>query len=199
MKRQFILLGFLLSSLCMFGQGEWYKNVELLYDDPYGFTTAFNGSFKKGLPLEGNPAAGKVYAKFKKNEFDRILKLKGKDILETIPITKDNKTTFSDHFKELADSGIPFIVDIVAELNPYLGYSALLLSLAERSREDRKSTAAVLSGLIAVGGKFETTIAFSEKEAGKWYVNLLTNYNVKVGNENRLYMVSRAVYAVKIE
>lgn len=200
MRRYFVLTMLLVNCLNIVGQDEWYKKVDALIDDPYGFDNSFHPYYKKGLTLEGSFASGKYYAKFKKKEFDRIAALPAREeLLEILKVTDANKKAFANQFNKIGNAEVPFIVNILGELNPYLGYATLLLSLVDQAGDDRKTKANVLSDLIATGAEFERRLAFSEKETGQWYVNVLTIYKVNVANETRRYIISRSVLAVKIE
>jgi hypothetical protein len=200
MKRIYLLAGFLLSNLVLFAQPDWYKNVKFVGDDPYRFDWSFHISYKKGLDLDGTPANGKVYAKFRKADFDRIWARPGhEEVLELIKVTDQNKPTFIKHFRDIGTAEVPFLLQLAGEVFKYVGYAVKLLEVAQQVDADRKTTAAELAGQIALAGEFERRVALSLKEAGKYYVTILTIYKIKVGSEDRRYVVARTVYAIKVE
>jgi hypothetical protein len=199
MKRIFLIL-FCFTFYLVRAQQDWYKNIEAVYDDPFRFDLTFHGLYKKGLDLKGSPASGKMYAKVKAQDFNRIWALPNhEELFETIVVTDANKKTFADYFNRIGNSKIPFFVQLVGELSKYVGYAIKLLEVVENADENRKSSASDLAALIANTGKFERRIVFSQKEAGKYYITIINTYHIKVGSEDRKYVVSRNVFAVMID
>lgn len=200
MKRIYFLAFLLVGNLALLAQTDWYKNVKFVSDDPYNFDWTFHLSYTKGLTLDGTPANGNVYVKVKKTEFDRVWAKPGhEEVLEIIKVTATNKPTFIKHFSDIGTAEVPFLLQIAGEVFKYVGYAVKLLEVAQEAGADRKATAAQLSGQIALAGEFERRYAFSTKEAGKYYATVLTIYKIKVGAEDRRYVIARTVYAVKVE
>jgi hypothetical protein len=185
--------------LALFCQADWYKSVSVINDDPFNFDITFHPLYKKGLTLEGNFASGKYYAVFAKKDFDRINSNPGhEETLELLNVTAANSSGFVSHFNKIGSASIPFVVELLAELNAYVGYASLLLSAAESADADRKSTATAMASLIAPGAVFERIIVIDQKEPGKYYVNLINTYKVMVQSEQRRYVVSRHILAIRV-
>ena len=136
----------------------------------------------------------------KRSDFDRIWDKPGhQEILDSLPITNSNKKSFTKHFEDKGSAKIPFVLQLVGELVSYIGYTTKILEVASLVDDDHKSKAIQLSGFIAISGKFERILVLSNKEDGKYYANLLSIYKIKVGSENRRYILSKKVIACRIE
>jgi len=199
MKKAVLTVFIIGTHLGVFCQADWYKNVPVINDDPFNFDITFHPLFKKGLTLEGNFASGNYYAVFSRADFDRINgKPEHEETLELLNVTAANKNGFVTHFNNIGSAGIPFIVDLLGELHPFIGYATLIVGAVDAADVDRKSTATAMAALIATGATFERILVIDQKEAGKYYVNLINTYKVTVQSEQRRYVVSRHILAVKI-
>ncbi len=188
----------------LMAQSNWYQMVPADIDDPYSFNSNFFMLYQKGLTLEGHISSGYYYAKLNQKEFDHLWQRDGhEEILERISISESNKKVFSDHFKRSGkELQIPFVVALTLEELHFIANASLkILEYVNRSREEFRTSAQQLSALIASGGIIERTqILFTKSGAPmQYYISLITSYNVRVGTEDRHYILSRATLAVKIE
>jgi hypothetical protein len=185
----------------------WYESVPWTSHDPFGFDGERSYLFPlSGLTLGGYPASGKLYAILPQSMVDRVQNSRNKIlVVDSHTLTAHEAANYQKKLNtQYSNETIPWIMSAIGSFpNPItasVGVAMTLLDGLERLTSPEVPASAV-EYLMAKGGRFDLVyIIYSDAITPTHkYVNTNIMYYVKVGDEERSYLVSSATFAVKIE
>lgn len=171
----------------------YFSNV-----DPFGFSAFLSAGnfFSTGLSIQGHPATGNLWADLPRSTYAKLQGGK-KLIINSRTLTVQNAGTFANFFKSRSSAAqIPWILG-PASLIPGVGTVITLMTstLDGLQRLGQQSVDSdQLAALMADGGVFFQTLA----EESSSRLTVTTFYQVKVGNEGRMYGICSSTYGLNV-
>ncbi len=181
---------------------EWYEDFTMIIKDPYAIGTGQPDETKHRI-LGKYKLAGfkrKVYAVIEESELLVIEKAgQRKYIRHRNVLDKRKAETWKRIFSAKADKGqfIPVIVNIAGLANVKIGITTLLLDYLLSTNSQKISTDK-LSELMAANGEF-IDYATIRRHNNHPYLYTDAFYHIKIGEEDRYYLIYSAILAVKVE
>jgi hypothetical protein len=207
MKNAFLLLTLLLPGSA-FAQ-QWYNNVKATRDDPYSFNVTFNSAgqmFNVGLRLGGNIATGYYYAEMSQATLNSYWNAPTHTtILDEYLLTSASASTYKSFFRSKGEGvGIPVLASIAGlaggqyQLIGLLEAGSTILDAVDEATEDHRASAIALAELMAGGGKFVRELVIEKDANNHYFANMFSAYLIKVGQEERRYVLSKSRMAIRV-
>jgi hypothetical protein len=190
-------------------ESSWYEQTQFACSDPLDLVATLSGStwFSRGVRLKA-PAVtqGLVYVEMSKEEFDRISAADHRtEVVESVPLTQAKAASFRQILANRAENAsVPGLTQVAFTGLPsyFLSWTGGLILDAVFSRlfadlDQISVNARVLRELTAPGGNLSSLVTTGTRDGGEYMMRSYL-YTVRVGEEERRYLLSSCVYAAKL-